>query len=363
MINYIDEFRDIKKVKYFAERIKEVNPDKNINLMEVCGGHTITILKYGIQELLPGNINLISGPGCPVCVTAVDFIDMAIELSHRRDVIVATFGDLIRVPGTNSSLELERAKGANIKICYSPAEALKYATKNPEKEVVFLGIGFETTAPSVAVTILNAYSNKVRNFSVLSSHKVMPPAMKFLLDSGEVNIDGFICPGHVSAITGPRIYEFIAKDYGVPCVVSGFEPMDLIETIYMLVLQIREGRAKVENQYKRTVRREGNSKAQEVMSEVFEPVSVRWRGIAEIPESGLKIRKKYSDFDAVEKFDLKFKRGMENPSCICGEILKGVKTPLECRLFKKVCSPENPVGACMVSSEGACAIYYKYGAR
>ncbi|MCD6100395.1 MAG: hydrogenase formation protein HypD [Candidatus Marinimicrobia bacterium] len=363
MVKYIDEYRDIRKVRYFAEKIKELNPGRKINLMEVCGGHTITILKYGLRELLPENVNLISGPGCPVCVTSVDFIDAAIELSKKDGIVIATFGDLVRVPGTESSLFYEMAKGADVKICYSPGDALRLALRERSKEIVFLGIGFETTAPSVGVTILNAYENSVDNFSVLSSHKVMPPAMKFLLESGEVDINGFICPGHVSTITGVSIYEFIARDYKVPCVVSGFEPADLMESIYMLVQQISESRAEVENQYKRVVRYSGNEKAQKVMSEIFEPVDVRWRGIALIPESGLGIKEKYKQLDAFWKFDIRLRSGRENPACICGEVLKGVKTPFDCKLFGKVCTPENPVGACMVSTEGACAIYYKYGDR
>lgn len=328
--------------------------------MEVCGGHTITILKYRINDLLPENFKLISGPGCPVCVTNNDFIDKAIEISHINNIIVATFGDLMRVPGSRSKLLEEKASGSDIRICYSPMEAIQIAEQNPENEIIFLGIGFETTAPLVAAAIVQSQLKGLKNFSVLSSHKTMPMAMKTLLDSGDVALNGFVCPGHVSTIAGTKMYEFIAKDYKIPCVVSGFEPNDILESILMLAKQILERRAEVENQYKRSVRPEGNLKAIKLMEEVFEPVDMPWRGLGVIPQSGLKIRKKYKQFDADEKFQVKVPPPKECPGCICGDIMRGVKIPTQCKLFKRVCTPEDPKGACMVSEEGTCATYFKY---
>ncbi|MCK4688706.1 MAG: hydrogenase formation protein HypD, partial [Candidatus Marinimicrobia bacterium] len=301
MVKYIDEYRDPQISNSIARSIKKIMPDSAINLMEVCGGHTITIFKYGIQKLLPDNLNLISGPGCPVCVTSNDFIDRAIAISYLDNVIITTFGDMIRVPGSDSSLLKEKASSADIRICYSPMDAVDIAKNNPDREIVFLGIGFETTAPTVAASILTAKSKSLNNFSVLSSHKTMPEAMKALLDSGEVALDGFICPGHVSTITGIGMYEFIARDYKMPCVVSGFEPVDMLETIFMLIKQITEECSEVENQYIRSVKPEGNTKAVKLMNEVFESTDMPWRGLGVIPGSGLKIRDKFQKFDAYKK--------------------------------------------------------------
>jgi len=261
MIKYIDEYRNPELIIRAAERIRAITPSKIINLMEVCGGHTITIFKFGLKKLLPENINLISGPGCPVCVTDSEFIDRAIEIAKLPDVIITTFGDMMRVPGSYGSLQSAKAEGADVRTCYSPLEAVEIAEQNPEREVVFLGIGFETTAPNVASAILNAENRQITNFSVMSGHKTMPKAMQTLLDSGEIKLDGFICPGHVSAITGPEIYQFIANEYRIPCVVAGFEPLDMLEAIFMLVKQIAECRAEVENQYRRTVKPGGNRQA------------------------------------------------------------------------------------------------------
>lgn len=361
MIKYIDEFRNPQIAQSISKKIRENAPEFGINFMEVCGGHTITIIKYGIKDLLPTNINLISGPGCPVCVTNNDFIDKAIEISHINNVIIATFGDMIRVPGSRSSLLKEKASGIDVRICYSPMEAVDIAENNPGNEIVFLGIGFETTAPLVAASILAAKAKCLKNFSVLSSHKTMPQAMKALLDSGDIALNGFICPGHVSTITGTGIYEFLARDYKIPCVVSGFEPNDILESIFMLTKQILEKQPEVENQYKRSVRSEGNLKAIKLMEEVFEPVDMPWRGLGVIPQSGLKIREKYKQFDADERFQVKVPPPKEFPGCICGDIMRGVKIPTQCKLFKRVCTPEDPKGACMVSDEGTCATYFKYG--
>jgi len=327
--------------------------------MEVCGGHTMAIHRFGIPSLLPKGIKLISGPGCPVCVSSISFIDKAITLSEIDNVIITTYGDLIRVPGSKSSLEKEKIKGADIRIVYSTLEALNIAKANQDKKVVFLGIGFETTAPASAVAIKKAYNESVSNFYLLSAHKIMPPIMEALLND-DVKIDGFICPGHVSTITGSKIYDFIPKKYKIACVVTGFEPTDLMQSIDMLASQIANGNQKVEIQYSRVVTKEGNVKAKAIMNEVFETRNEFWRGIGEIANSGLKLKEKYKDFDAELIFNIHIESKGENPACICGDILRGLKTPKDCKLFDKVCTPINPIGACMVSSEGSCAAYYKY---
>ena len=363
MIKFIDEYRDPQLIARAAAQIREITPERNINLMEVCGGHTITIFKYGLKKLLPDNINLISGPGCPVCVTDTEFIDRAIALAKMPNVIVTTFGDMVRVPGSRGSLQSTKAEGADVRTCYSPMEALEIATGNPEKEVVFIGIGFETTAPTTAAAIQTAKARSIGNFSVLATHKTMPMAMKTLLDAGEITLHGFICPGHVTTITGPEIYQFIADEYKIPCVVAGFEPLDMLEAIFMLVKQIAENQAQVENQYRRAVKPGGNRKALEIMMEVFAPCDSTWRGLGNIPDSGLRIRDRYHDWDATKKFQVDIIPSRQNPACICGAIMRGVRVPPDCRLFGKVCTPENPQGACMVSAEGACATYFVYGER
>ncbi len=357
-MKFINEYRNAEVVQKISERLKAY--DKlDISLMEVCGGHTMAIHRFGIPSLLPKGIKLISGPGCPVCVSSINFIDKAIACSTLKDVVVATYGDLIRVPGSQSSLEKEKSKGADIRIVYSTLEAINIAKANQNKKVVFLGIGFETTAPASAVAIQKAYNESVSNFYLLSGHKIMPPVMEALLND-DVKIDGFICPGHVSTITGSNIYDFIPEKYKIACVVTGFEPTDLMQSIDMLASQIANDNQKVEIQYSRAVTKSGNTKAQEIMMEVFETRNDLWRGIGEIPNSGLKLREKYKDFDAELVFDLQIESKGENPACICGNILRGLKTPKDCSLFNKVCTPINPIGACMVSSEGSCAAYYKY---
>jgi hydrogenase expression/formation protein HypD len=328
--------------------------------MEVCGGHTITIFKYGIRDLLPENIQLISGPGCPVCVTSNSFIDYAIEISKLPDVIITSFGDLIRVPGSQSSLLKEKTGGRDIRICYSSGDALDIAKKNPSKRVVFLGIGFETTAPTVAAVVRQAKVERIENFYILSAHKTMPNAMKALVDTGELGLHAFICPGHVSTITGLKMYEFLSRDYGTPCVISGFEPLDLLQSIYMIAKQINEGRSEVENQYTRTATWEGNKIAQRLIEEVFIPCDSEWRGLGVIPDSGLIPSESYNRFDAQRQIPVEIAVPKENPACICGDIMRGVKVPLDCILFAKGCTPENPKGSCMVSEEGSCATYYKY---
>ncbi len=356
-MKYIDEYRDKKLVLKLSEKIKKTS-NKNISLMEVCGGHTHAIHKFGIPSLLPQNIKLLSGPGCPVCVTSKKYIDQVIAYSRINNVIIATFGDLIRVPGSYSSLLKEKAHGQDIRIVYSSLDALDIAKKNKDKSIIFLAIGFETTAPTTASAILKANEEKINNFFVVSSHKIMPPAMQAIIDEG-VMIDGYICPGHVSVITGSVIYEPLVKKYNVGCVISGFEPIDIMQSILMLVCQ-KESNNKVEIQYKRAVKKEGNIKAKNIMNKVFELKDDWWRGIGIIKKSGLKIKTDFIKYDAEKNFNIILDETIEDKGCICGEILKGIKTPKNCNLFAKKCTPENPIGACMVSNEGACSAYYRY---
>jgi len=357
-MKYIDEYRNKELVLKIASEIKKISV-KDVALMEVCGGHTMAIQKFGIPTLLPGNIRLISGPGCPVCVTSRSYIDRAIAYSRSDDVIITTYGDLIRVPGSTSTLNKEKAAGAQIKIVYSALDAIELAKQNPDKKIVFLGIGFETTAPSSAVAVLNAHKAGLGNFFVYSAHKIMPPAMAALIDEG-VKINGYIAPGHVSTITGIDIYQDVADKFGLAVVAAGFEPVDLMQSIYMLVKQIENNAQKVEIQYTRAVRPEGNPKAKAMLNEVFELRDDWWRGLGVLPQSGLGIREKYGDYDAEKNFTVDVEPTREDQGCICGEILKGIKTPDVCKLFGKACTPENPVGACMVSNEGACHAYYRY---
>lgn len=329
--------------------------------MEFCGGHTVTIFKHGIRQLLPPTIEMLSGPGCPVCVTANADLDKAIALAGLPDVIITTFGDMLKVPGSYSSLQQAKAEGGDIRIVYSAQDALNIARGNPSKFVVFIGVGFETTAPTIAASILEAEREGIGNYYVLPLHKLCPPVMKALLDSGEVRLDGIVCPGHVSAIIGSRPYNFIPSEYGVACVISGFEPLDVLLCVDMLVAQIESGQPRVEIAYRRGVRAEGNRKALEVMDTVFEPCEANWRGIGAIPQSGLALRKQYHHFDAESAFQLDLKPPREPKGCLCGDILRGVKTPLDCKLFRSVCNPERPIGPCMVSSEGSCSTYYQYG--
>jgi hydrogenase expression/formation protein HypD len=357
-MKYIDEYRKKELILAVSEKIKGVSK-KEMVLMEVCGGHTMAIHRFGLPSLLPANIRLISGPGCPVCVSGQHFIDTAMAYSKIPGVIITTYGDLIRVPGSTTSLEKERANGSDVRIVYSVLESLEIAKKNPGKKVVFLGIGFETTAPLTAAAVLQAKAENIPNFFVLSAHKVMPPVMKALVDEG-VKIDGFIAPGHVSAITGTGIYDELASVCRLGVVVSGFEPVDMMQAILMLALQIESGTPKVEVQYQRVVHRDGNKLAQEVLNDVFELRDDTWRGLGIIPLSGLKIRKELSAYDAEVQFSVDIPESTEPKGCICGEILRGLKTPADCPLFAKKCTPSDPVGACMVSGEGTCATYYKY---
>lgn len=357
-MKFIDEYRDKELVIKLSEEIRKISV-KPVSLMEVCGGHTMSVQRFGLPSLLPPTIRLLSGPGCPVCVSDRKFIDQAIAYSRLPDVILTTYGDLIRVPGSTSTLDREKALGADIRIVYSVMDALEIAKKNTGKKVVFLGIGFETTAPASAAAIIGAHQQILDNFFLYSSHKIMPPAMAALIDEG-VKIDGYIAPGHVSAITGTSIYRDIAEKYHLGCVIAGFEPVDLMEAILMLVRQIESGKQKVEIQYRRAVKPEGNIKALGMLDEVFELRDDWWRGLGVLPASGYGIREKYSGFDAEKQIPVEVEPTRQDKGCICGEILKGLKNPKECKLFGKGCTPQNPVGPCMVSNEGACHAYYRY---
>ena len=359
-MRFLSEFRDSALAKAIITQIRRRSKTP-ARFMEFCGGHTVTIFRYGIRQALPKTIEMLSGPGCPVCVTANADLDKAIALARVPDVIVATFGDMLKVPASTSSLQQVKAEGADVRMVYSTMDAIRIAEENPEKSVVFLGIGFETTAPTIAASILDAAEKALSNYTVLSLHKLCPPVIKALLDSGEVRLDGLICPGHVSAVIGSNAWGFIARDYGIPCVVSGFEPLDVLQCIDMLVTQVEHGESKVEIAYRRGVQPEGNSEALKLMDEVFEPSPASWRGIGTTPDSGLKLRSQYQRFDAERVFDIDPGPTREPKGCICGDILRGVKTPHDCRLFGNTCTPENPVGPCMVSAEGSCSTYYLYG--
>lgn len=358
-MKYIEEYRNPDIVKRLCDRIHRVSKTK-VRLMEVCGTHTMSIFRNGIRSLLPATIQLLSGPGCPVCVTSQAEIDTCIELSRIDQVILTTFGDLLRVPGSGSSLQKERSTGKDIRMVYSAMDALEIAQKNPDKHVIFLGIGFETTAPSIAATILEAATKGINNFSVYSAHKRVPPALFALMCQKNIQIDGFILPGHVSVIIGTKSYQPFFETYQIPCVIAGFEATDILEAIYRLVYQIESKTPALENAYPRAVTLNGNLKAIQMMHTLFEESDVVWRGLGIIPKSGLKIRDQYATWNAVERFPVCVTEAESPKGCMCGDILTGTKTPPECPLFKKVCSPTDPVGPCMVSSEGTCAAYYRY---
>ena len=369
-MKYVDEFRDGEVAKGLANAIAaEVRPDRRYNFMEFCGGHTHAISRYGVPDLLPDSVRMIHGPGCPVCVLPIGRIDLAIKLALENGVIVCTYADTVRVPASNGlSLMKAKARGGDIRMVYAVTDALKIARDNPDKEVVFFAIGFETTTPPTAVAIKQAEAEGLKNFSVLCCHVLTPSAITNILESPEVRVlgtvplDGFIGPAHVSTIIGSRPYEFFAEEYRKPVVIAGFEPLDVMQAILMLVRQVNEGRAEVENEFTRAVTPDGNLKAQNLVSEVFElRRSFEWRGLGEVPYSALKIRERYAQFDAEARYQLEYRPVPDNKACECGAILRGVKKPTDCKIFGNVCTPENPMGSCMVSSEGACAAHYTYG--
>ena len=369
-MKYIDEFRDGEVALKVAARIAaEADPARRYKLMEFCGGHTHAISRYGVADLLPAPVRMIHGPGCPVCVLPIGRVDLAIGLALEHKVILCTYGDCLRVPASNGlSLLKAKARGGDVRMVYSPADSIKIAQDNPGREVVFFAIGFETTTPPTALVIQQAAQLGLKNFSVVCNHVLTPAAITHILESPEVRqlgtlaLDGFIGPAHVSTIIGSQPYEFFAEEYRKPVVIAGFEPLDVMQAILMLVRQINEGRAEVENEFSRAVSRDGNLKAQALVSEVFElRRAFEWRGLGEVPYSALRIREAYAAFDAERRFGLVTKSVADNKACECGAILRGVKHPRDCKVFGTVCTPENPIGSCMVSSEGACAAHYSYG--
>ena len=364
-MKYIDEFRDPDLARNLAAQIRRDAErwagGRPIRLMEFCGGHTHAIFRFGLREMLSPYVDMRSGPGCPVCVTAAGDLDRAIALAEVPDVILATFGDMVRVPGSRrQTLQGARGRGADVRIVYSPLDALEVARRHPQRHVVFLGVGFETTAPGVAAALVQAEAEGVPNFSVLSLHKLTPPAMRAILDAGEVALDGIIGPGHVSAVIGSAAWDFLPRDYAIACAVSGFEPLDMLGAIAALVRAVVSGEPAVINAYGRSVRAEGNPVAQQMMARVFAVDAAAWRGFGTIPASGLVLRDAFARRDAARLFPIDVTPAEEPPGCRCGEVLRGVIAPTACPLFRRVCSPRNPVGPCMVSAEGACAAYFKY---
>ncbi|MFH1027553.1 MAG: hydrogenase formation protein HypD [Pseudomonadota bacterium] len=362
-MKFQDEFRDRELVRNMAGNIRRMAErlPAPINFMEVCGTHTMSIYQYGIRSLLPENVRLVSGPGCPVCVTPIGYLDKALLCTADPRNIVATFGDMLRVPGSRTSLMEQRARGADIRIVYSSLDAVALAKNNPERRVIFLGVGFETTAPTIAASILEAARLGLTNYCVLAAHKTMPVPMEILTSDPELNLRGYLCPAHVSTVIGGNAYKPLAEKYRIPCVVTGFEPADVMQGIEMLLAQVLAGVSRVEIQYSRAVSWEGNPKAQRILELVFEPCDAVWRGLGNIPGSGLAIRPELAAFDAEAVLKLENVAELENPACRCGEVLKGKLSPFDCPLFDTACTPEAPVGACMVSSEGTCAAAYKYG--
>ena len=368
-MKYVDEFRDRARAESLGRAIAAAaDPARQYNFMEFCGGHTHAIFRYGVQDLVPGNVHFVHGPGCPVCILPMRRLDDAIELAEAHGVILCSYGDMLRVPGSGrKSLLKAKADGADVRMVYSTLDALEIARAHPDREVVFLGIGFETTTPPSAVAIATARAEGLRNFSVFCNHVMTPPAIRHILEAPDIDpaqavrLDGFLGPSHVSSVIGSRPYEFLADKYAKPVVIAGFEPLDVMQATLMLIHQVNEGRVNVENQYARVVTREGNVKAQNLVAQIFEVRdSFEWRGLGSVPESALRIRAEYAAYDAEQKFALTEKESRENKACECPAILRGVKKPKDCKLFGKACTPESPMGACMVSSEGACAAYWTY---
>jgi hydrogenase expression/formation protein HypD len=359
-MKYVDEYRDEAEAKKFVEAIHKITT-RPWTLMEICGGQTHTIIKFGIDELLPEQITLVHGPGCPVCVTPLNLIDKALVIARRPEVIFTSFGDMLRVPGTETDLLSVKARGGDVRMVYSPLDAVKLAQKNPDREVVFFAVGFETTAPANAMAVFQAKQLGLQNFSILTSHVLVPPAMEAILGSPHNLVQGFLAAGHVCAVMGYWEYPPLARKYNVPMVITGFEPLDLLQGIFMTVKQLEEGRAEVENQYARAVTYDGNKPAQQLIAQVFEVTDRQWRGIGMIPASGFKLQTEFTTYDAELKFEVSGITAEESAVCIAGEIMQGLKKPHDCPAFGRECTPERPIGAPMVSSEGACAAYYQYG--
>ena len=362
-MRFVDEFRSADVAKRLVDEIERLaEPGRVYKFMEVCGGHTHTIYKHGIEDLLPPQVQLVHGPGCPVCVIPMGRQDDAIAIAERPGVTFTTFGDMMRVPATRGSLLDAKARGADVRMVYSPLDALRIAREHPEREVVFFAIGFETTAPSTALTLLRARAEGIRNFSVFANHVTIIPAIRAILDSPDLRLDGFIGPGHVSTVIGTRPYAFICRDHGRPVAVSGFEPLDILQSVYMLMRQLGEGRSEVENQYTRVVSEAGNPRALQAIAQTMElRTTFEWRGLGFISQSALKLRPEFSEWDAELRYEIPGVRVADPKACQCGEVLKGVIKPWECKVFGTACTPDRPIGTCMVSSEGACAAYYNYG--
>lgn len=362
-MKYIDEYRDRRLIEEVSARIKNISGERPLKFMEVCGTHTQAFRRFGLDKLMPQNVKLISGPGCPVCVSHQDYIDKSIALAREENTIILTFGDMLRIPGSTSTLEEENARQGNVHVVYSAMDTLSMAGRYPGKRIVFLAVGFETTAPTIALSLLAAKNAGLKNLFFFSSLKLIPPAMKLLVEDKRLKINGFLCPGHVSAIIGSAPYQFIPRRYGIPCCIAGFEPLDILKGIYNLIAQIKRDKAVVANEYSRVVKDKGNLKAREITARVFRVVDEDWRGFGRIPDSGLKIRSGYESFDAEKKFMPKAASGKEDArlkKCRCGLVLKGLISPDQCPLFARICNPLNPIGPCMVSYEGACNAYYKY---
>jgi len=362
-VRFVDEFREPDVARRLAGEIAQLaDPQRHYKFMEVCGGHTHTIYRHGVESLLPDNVELVHGPGCPVCVIPMGRQDDAIAIAARPEVIFTTFGDMMRVPASHGSLLDAKARGADVRMVYSPLDALRIARENPDREVVFFAIGFETTAPSTALTLLRARAEEVANFSVFANHVTILPAIRAILDSPDLRLDGFIGPGHVSTVIGVRPYRWIAAEHGKPVVVSGFEPLDILQGVYMLLRQLAQGRCEVENQYTRVVPEDGNPRALAALAQTMRlRTTFEWRGLGFISQSALELRPEFAAWDAERRFDVPGVRVADPKACQCGEVLKGVLKPWECKVFGTACTPDRPIGTCMVSSEGACAAYYNYG--
>jgi hydrogenase expression/formation protein HypD len=355
----IKDFRNPKLAKLLVDSINRKST-RDIRLMEFCGSHTVAIFKYGLRQLMPSTVEMLSGPGCPVCVTDTSDIDKSIAMAQLPNTVLCTFGDMLKVPGTSSSLQQVKAEGGDVRVVYSTTDALNIAQANPKRNIIFLGVGFETTAPTIAASVLQAEVEGINNYNIYSLAKLCPPIMKSLLDGGEVILNGIICPGHVSVIIGSKPYEFIARDHGIACVVSGFEPLDILQAVDMIISQIEKDKPKVEIAYRRGVSPEGNLWALKIMEQVFDVSSARWRGIGEVPDSGLSLSDKYRQYDANLNFPVKITTPLERQDCLCGKVLRGIRKPTDCNLFRRICNPEQPVGPCMVSYEGVCSTYYQY---